>query len=123
MEQRNGGLSQVDWPWPDELDALIASPDNHTLLYENEFVRVLDTVIRPGETTEVHTHRWPGALYVQSWSHFVRRDEQGHILVDSREVESLSAPPQVLWLEPLPPHTLENVGSTEIRGISVEIKQ
>jgi hypothetical protein len=44
-------------------------------------------------------------------------------LADSREIESLSTPPKVLWLEPLPPHTLENVGAAEIRGISVEIKQ
>lgn len=123
MKQRDNEMSQTDWPWANELDALIAAPENHTLLFENESVRVLDTIIRPGETTPTHTHSWPGAFYVQSWSHFVRRDEHGEILVDSREIESLSSPPQILWLEPLPPHSLENVGTTEIRGISVEIKQ
>jgi hypothetical protein len=45
--------------WPDELDALIASPQHHKLLFENEFVRVLDTNIPPGETTNVHTHQFP----------------------------------------------------------------
>ena len=34
--------------WPDELDALVAAPQHHTLLFENEFVRVLDTRIAPG---------------------------------------------------------------------------
>lgn len=123
MKQRRNEMQQTDWPWTDELDALNAAPDNHVLLFENEFVRVLDTIIRPGETTPLHTHCWPCALYVQSWSDFVRRDENGNVMADSREIEPLSTPPKVLWLEPLPPHTLENVGTTEIRGISVELKQ
>jgi quercetin dioxygenase-like cupin family protein len=61
-----------DTEWPDSLDALVAAPDHHTLLYENDRVRVLDTRIRPGEQTPIHTHRWPAAIYVVSWSHFVR---------------------------------------------------
>lgn len=123
MANNRVGIHQNEWPWSDDLDALVAAPDNHTLLFENDFVRVLDTVIRPGETTPMHTHCWPGAMYLQSWSDFVRRDEKGDILADSRKIESLSTPPPVLWLEPLPPHTLENVGTTDIRGISVEIKK
>ncbi len=111
-----------DWPWPDDLDALIAAPDNHTLLFENESVRVLDTRIRPGETTPNHTHCWPGALYVQSWSDFIRRDDKGNIVLDSRKVESLATPPAVLWTDPLPPHTLEIIGENEIWVISVELK-
>jgi len=122
MENIHAVIPQKDWPWPGELDALIAAPDNHTLLFENEFVRVLDTIIIPGETTPLHTHCWPGAFYVLSWSDFVRRDQNGNIMVDSRKIESLATPPQVLWLDSLPPHTLENVGTAEIHGISVEIK-
>ena len=30
---------------PDDLDALIAAPQHHKLLFENEFVRVLDAKI------------------------------------------------------------------------------
>ena len=36
------------WPWPRELDALIAAPDSHRLLLENDRVRVLEVVIEPG---------------------------------------------------------------------------
>ncbi len=43
----------------DELDALIAAPDNHLLMFENEHVSVLDTHIAPGETTPVHTIAGP----------------------------------------------------------------
>ena len=108
--------------WPEQLDALIAAPDHHFLLLENERVRVLETRIAPGDITPVHTHRWSSVYHVLSWSDFIRRDDKGNIMVDSRRVESLANPPRVLWSAPLPPHTLENVGDSEILLISVELK-
>ena len=35
-------MQKTEWPWPDELDALTASPEHHKLLFENDLVRVLD---------------------------------------------------------------------------------
>ena len=70
--------------WPDELDAAIAAPRNHVLLFENDSVRVLDITVAPGETVPLHTHRWPGILYGLSWSDCVRRDAQGSVMMDSR---------------------------------------
>jgi len=110
----------VKWPWPDSLDAVVAAPSNHSILLENDRVRVLDTRVRPGETVPLHTHRWPSVLHVLSWSDFVRRDDTGAILVDSRSAQI--TPPQVAWSPPLPPHTLENVGTTDIHVIAVELK-
>ena len=72
------------WPWPDSLDALSAAPLHHTLLFENDRVRVLETRIPPAELVPVHTHRWPSVFYVFSWSDFVRRDATGAVLADSR---------------------------------------
>lgn len=109
--------------WPDELDALIAAPDHHQLLLENERVRVLDTRIPPGGSTPVHTHRWPAWLYVLSWSDFVRYDDKGKVLLDSRTVESLKVPPTTVWAAALPPHSLENVGNNDLHVISVELKE
>jgi quercetin dioxygenase-like cupin family protein len=107
--------------WPDELDALIAASDHHTVLLENEFVRVLDTKVGPGQTVPLHTHRWPSALYILSWSDFVRRDGEGRVILDSRNI-SMVPPGSALWSGPLRPHTLENVGESELRAISVELK-
>ena len=87
------------------LDALNAAPDHHCVLIENDRVRVLDTKLPAGETTPVHAHEWPAALYVLSWSDFIRRDASGTVLVDSRD----GPPPALgsgLWIEPLPPHAL-----------------
>lgn len=111
----------TDWPWEDSLDALVAAPAQHRLLFENAFVRVLDTRIGPGERTPVHTHRWPAAHYVLSWSDFVRRDADGTVLVDTRATGAQTSP-EALWSDPLPPHSLENVGTAAIHIITTEVK-
>jgi len=108
--------------WDDALDALAAAPEHHTLLWENERVRVIETHIPAGERTAVHTHRWPGVLRVVRWSPFIRYDDQGNILVDSRKIETLQNPAEYLWSAALPPHALENVGDGELRVIAVELK-
>lgn len=109
--------------WPDELDALTAAPQYHALLFENQLVRVLDTRVPPGHTVPLHTHRWPSALYIRTWSHFIRRDAEGLTVVDSRTIaKKLPEEESALWSGPLPPHTLENIGTSELRAISVELK-
>ncbi len=107
--------------WPDELDALRAAPNHHFLLLENERVRVLDTRVPPGQTVPLHTHRWPSALYILNWSDFIRYDEAGQVMADSR---ASAKPPlgTALWSAPLGPHILENIGSAELRVICVELK-
>jgi quercetin dioxygenase-like cupin family protein len=99
---------------------LIAAPHHHSLLFQTERVRVLQTLIPPGETTAVHTHRWPSVIHVVSASDFIRRDGDGKILADTRTAES--RPAEFVWSEPLPPHSVENVGTAEIRLIMVELK-
>jgi len=119
----NPPANASDDAWPPELDALVAAPEHHALLFENASVRVLDTRIPPGGRTPVHTHRHPAALYVLAWSSFVRRDATGNVLLDSRTVPALATPPAALWSAPLPAHSLENVGPTDLHVISVEVKQ
>jgi quercetin dioxygenase-like cupin family protein len=110
------------WPWPDELDALSAAPQNHRVLLENEQVRVLQTHIPVGATTPVHTHRWQSIDYVQSGSHLVRRDGDGNVKLDTRVAGAPLQASEVTWAEPFPPHSAENVGDIEIRVLMVELK-
>lgn len=107
--------------WPPELDALQAAPQFHTLLFENEEVRVLDTRVPPGQTVPLHTHQWPSTIYILAWSDFVRRDGDGKVVVDSRITGKIPKE-SAIWSRPLPPHTLENVGESELRTINVELK-
>ena len=104
------------------LDAMSAAPDHHDVLLENDQVRILDTNVRPGERTPIHAHIWPAALYVLSWSDFIRRDEAGNVLVDSRTMDPRPAPGEALWLPPLAPHSIENIGDADLQLIAVEMK-
>jgi mannose-6-phosphate isomerase-like protein (cupin superfamily) len=57
-----------------------------------------------------------------SWSDFLRRDADGNVIVDSRNWERQPAPGEALWLPPLTPHSVENIGQSELRLIAVELK-
>jgi hypothetical protein len=110
------------WQWPDSLDAIIAAPEYHTVLFENEKVRVIDTHIPVGHTVPLHTHRWPGVYYTIVFGDFIRRDSAGQEQFDSRTVPGFGTPGTVHWLDALPPHSVENVSSSAIHIVSVELK-
>lgn len=110
------------WPWPDALDGPVAAGENHRVLFENDRVRVLETRIRPGAITPVHTHRLPSVLYVLSGSSFVRRDPAGAVMLDTSELDPPFVMPPVLWSDFTPAHTLENTGPDELLVVGVELK-
>jgi quercetin dioxygenase-like cupin family protein len=123
LNSRTEKNSSEQWPWPDSLDALIAAPKYHRLLLENERVRVLEVRIGPGEIVPVHTHRWPSAVCVMKSSHFLRRDGEGNLLFDSRTAGPLHAGPIGQWIPPLSPHSVENIGGSEILLYTTELKE
>jgi hypothetical protein len=114
--------SASSWEWPEELDALVAAPANHQVLLENERVRVILTQVTVAAATPVHTHRWASVEYVLSTTDFIRRDGDGNVLLDTRVSHSRPGVSEVLWSGPRPPHTIENVGETELRVLMIELK-
>jgi hypothetical protein len=116
------GSPPTSWPWPDDLDAMTAAPGFHTVLFEDDRVRVLDGRVPAGSTVPVHTHRWGGVLYILGSSDFVRRDPDGNVLADTRALKSKPIVGTAVWGAPLTPHSLENVGSEEFRTLTVELK-
>jgi mannose-6-phosphate isomerase-like protein (cupin superfamily) len=104
----------------DDLDGVVAAPDHHRVLFENEVVRVIETTIRAGDTTPIHTHLAPTTMYVVSGSHFLRRDPDGAVLLDTRSDPAFVLP-QVMYSPGTPAHTLENTGSDDLVVIGVEL--
>jgi len=106
----------------DAHDAVIAAGDHHLVRLENERVRVLETVIKPGETVPMHTHRWSSVQYFVEISDLVVRDSNGVVITDTRTNASKLKPGDVVWGRPRELHTVENVGTQTARVISIEIK-
>jgi hypothetical protein len=45
---------RTDWPWPHSLDALTAAPDQHSLLFENDHVRVMRSYLARADCSRAH---------------------------------------------------------------------
>jgi hypothetical protein len=115
--------------WSAQLDAMAAAPNSHRVLLENERVRVLEVVVRPGEREPVHTHGWPSLMFIthpatlRYFPAIVLGDE---VQIGTGEISQAGAKPTGTpvprWLSPEGPHAVENLDSTEFRAIRVELK-
>ena len=109
--------------WPADQDAVIAAPNNHRILMENEKVRVLEVSLGPGETEAVHHHQWASVLYIQEAGDFIDYDGDGNVIFDTREIPALQFP-MTMWKDAEAPHSVENLSKTiTIRLIRVEMKK
>lgn len=106
-----------------EQDAVIAAPDNHKILMENNKVRVLQVTLLPGEKEPVHNHRWPSVLYIETAGDWIDYNSDGKIILDTRTLKTPLQYPMTMYKEPEAPHTVENLSKTiTIRLIRVEMK-
>ena len=110
--------------WPKDQDAVIAAPGNHKILLENDSVRVLEVTVLPKEVEPVHHHRWPSVLYIMEAGHFIDRDAEGNVILDTRELATPLVFPMTVWKDPEAPHSVENLSDTKkLRLIRVELKK
>ena len=100
---------------PEHIDPALVSPDKYTVLLENEHVRVLEYQILPGEKEAWHTHP-PKVGYILSGGKLRITKEDG----DSFVVEEDSD--DVAWMNAVGRHFGENIGTTPVRIVLVEIK-
>jgi hypothetical protein len=106
----------------DNLDGPVADPAHHAVLFENEHVRVLETVIEAGDITPLHSHLAKHLMIASSGTHFVRRDATGAVVFDTRATDPPSVIQPIEWSDGTPAHTLENTGDDPIRVTVIEIK-
>jgi quercetin dioxygenase-like cupin family protein len=104
-------------------DAPSAAPEHHRIIFENDRVRVLDFRVPAGETVPLHTHRWATVNYVVSRGDFLSYDDEGNVELDSRTAEVGQSEGSVFFQPAFPPlHSVVNIGQSEIRGVTVELK-
>ena len=95
-------------------DPVESNPDLYHVVFENERVRVLEYLDRPGESTTPHSH--PDSVMV-TLSSFRRRLASG-----DREVEVEIPAFQARWLD-AQEHSGANIGDTDTHTIFVELKE
>jgi quercetin dioxygenase-like cupin family protein len=120
--QKETNRSKETCPWPESLDAVKAAPENHKAIFENEHVRVLDVTIAPHSKEPIHTHCWPGTLYIYQAGDAIDRDANGKILFDSRQLKMKPSIPFVEWTAPEAPHSVENLDDLPLKLIRFENK-
>src|SRR5215216_177420 len=94
------------WPWPDALDACLAAPQSHRLLFENDVVRVLEVIIEPSKREPTHTHSAPSVMIVDVPARI--RYYTGETLTFESPVGATNER-RISWLDPEPPHSVENI--------------
>lgn len=111
------------WPYPDSLDALVAAPKFHRVLFENERVRVLEVTVPPHTREPLHTHRWPSVMYRERYGTGRYYDATGKLVHESTKAyEPGVINPRARWQEPESPHSVENTDAVADRFVRVELK-
>ena len=110
-----GASYVVAQPQSPTIDPAVVSPTMNTVLLENEYVRVIEYQINPGEKDIWHTH--PAKVsYVISGGSLRITTEEGESFIVAEEANSAS------WFGTVGKHYGENVGNTPVRIVFVEIK-
>lgn len=114
--------------WDPSFDAVVAAPDHHKVLFENDKLRVLEVTLKPKDEEPLHHHRWP-SIFVLDEIHDGVRDvsPEGEELPPSRDViraieEWDGESSLIVHMAPQPLGRVLNKGDTNIHGIRIEIK-
>jgi len=96
-------------------DPVKVAPKNVKVVFENNRVRVLEVRIKPGEKIPMHSHP-PHLTYTLS-------DFKGRYSTpDGENTLGLGKTSAWSWTEAIT-HASENVGTTEIHALAVELKE
>ena len=114
--------------WDPALDAVLAAPKHHKVLFENDRLRVLEVTLEPDDEEPVHHHRWPSVFVFDQVAGPVHDfAPDGTPLPDNRDViEAIKKWDGqgclVVKMAPQPAGRVLNASGTTIHGIRVEMK-
>ena len=99
---------------PEELDPLKVVPETHKLVFENQFVRVLEVTVPPGSVETWHKHARRVVVDLNDFT--TRSTERG-----GQPKESSRKAGTVRWSDSVI-HQVENIGKTAGHAYSIELK-
>lgn len=94
--------------WDPELDGVIAAPDSHVVLFEDETCRVLLVELPPGRKEPFHHHARRSNMIVTN-SAPLRYYNEGGATFDIAERDISPDNPYAEDMEPEPLHAVENL--------------
>jgi hypothetical protein len=115
--------------WDPKLDAVVAAPKNHKVLFENEHLRVLEVTLDVNEEEPVHHHRWPSVFVFDAIEPPIHDfSPDGAQLPPNRDVvRAVNAWDGrgclVVRMAPQPAGRVLNASSKNLHGIRVEMKK
>lgn len=110
---------------PVDFDAVAAAPRSHTVLMEDDTIRVVRVEVAPGATEPVHDHRWPSVMYFEQPQPITYIAYQ---LVNGRPVETerIEAPSlkasQTVRSAPEGLHSIMDRGASPFLAARIEFK-
>jgi hypothetical protein len=107
--------------WNPKQDAVVAAPNNHKILYEDNDVRVLLVTVRPKEKEALHNHRWQSVMVIFSGA-VQDFDSKGQALPETPLPAGFEPPLILRWL-PEATHSVRNPDAvTSFRAVRIEFK-
>jgi|SRR5579862_574613 len=102
------------------LDALLSAPKTHRLLFENAYVRILESHIGPGENVPIHTHQWDTIYVILQGSRLIGIDPEGRAIEEESKagVERFEGDTSDSTL-----YAYTNIGTKPYCSIAFEIKK
>lgn len=116
-------------PKSNPYDAMTAAPYSHSVLFEDEHVRVLESLLPPLASEPVHIHALPSVMMGDTGgaagAKFVyteyRMEDGKFVPVETREITPTPGY-RTVWSGPEGPHSITNIGPAPMRITRIEIK-
>jgi len=113
------------WTWPDSLDAVVAAPHSHGIIYEDEKVRILHVTVAPGQIEPIHSHRWRSVAWANRSPSFTlyhyALDKDNRLVGTDSFNARLPLNTANKW-GPEAPHAIRNTGKDSLVLYRVEFK-
>lgn len=114
--------------WDPALDAVLAAPKQHKVLFENDRLRVLEVTLEPNEEEPTHHHCWPSVfVFDQLKPPVVDLTPEGERLPPTRDVLAAlegwnGEGCLVVHMAPQPAGRVLNESDATLHGIRIEMK-
>jgi len=95
-------------------DVVKVAGDSHSVIFENDHVRVLSVHIRPGQVAPMHSHP-------ENVSYFLTDGKLKITMADGKVIERNPKAGTASWSDAVT-HEAQNIGNTEFEQIQIELK-